>query len=91
MKHDFVARSQSEFFASAKANLADGEYLICLDFSENYAFKIQDAVQSYHWNNNQATLHPYVIYRATKKLHQQVFFLNRYDRVIQLQQCFRHI
>lgn len=62
MKHDFVARSQSEFFGSTKAKLADGEYLICLDFSENYAFKIQDAVQSYHWNNNQATLHPYAIY-----------------------------
>ena len=33
-----------------------------LDFAENYSFLVQDAVQGYHWNNSQATLHPFVIY-----------------------------
>ena len=29
---------------------------------ENYAFVLQDASQSFHWNNDQATLHPFVVY-----------------------------
>ncbi len=33
-----------------------------VDFSENYTFIIQDAVQGYHWNNDQVTVHPFVIY-----------------------------
>ena len=32
------------------------------DFSENYAFVLQDAVQGFHWNYSQATVHPFVIY-----------------------------
>ena len=32
------------------------------DFSENYTFIIQDAIQRYHWTNTQATLHPFVYY-----------------------------
>ena len=33
-----------------------------MDFSENYAFILQDAAQGFHWNNSQATLHPFVAY-----------------------------
>ena len=33
-----------------------------MDFAESYGFVIQDAVQGYHWNNNQATIHPFVVY-----------------------------
>lgn len=62
MKHDFLAKRQAEKFVEIKENLKEGEYLVALDFSENYAFKIQDAIQSYHWTNDQATLHPYVVY-----------------------------
>ena len=32
------------------------------DFSENYAFVVQDAVQGFHWNNTQATIDPFVVY-----------------------------
>ena len=32
------------------------------DFSENYSFVLQDATQSFHWNNSQATIHPFVAY-----------------------------
>lgn len=34
---------------------------IC-DFAENYSFVLQDAAQGFHWNNAQATLHPFVMY-----------------------------
>ena len=33
-----------------------------LDFSENYSFVLQDASQGFHWNNSQATIHPFVAY-----------------------------
>ena len=32
------------------------------DFAENFTFVMQDEVQSYHWNNAQATIHPFVCY-----------------------------
>ena len=36
--------------------------MITVDFSENYSFILQDAAQGFHWNNSQATLHPFVAY-----------------------------
>ena len=36
--------------------------LVSVDFSENYSFILQDAVQGFHWNNSQATIHPFVAY-----------------------------
>ncbi len=33
-----------------------------LDFAENYSFVCQDAVQGFHWETSQATLHPFVVY-----------------------------
>lgn len=44
-----------------KDNLEVGEFLVTLEFAKNYSFKVQDAVQSYHWTNDQATLHRYVV------------------------------
>ena len=32
--------------------------MVTADFSENYSFVLQDAVQGFHWNNAQATIHP---------------------------------
>ena len=34
------------------------------DFSENYSFILQDEAQGFHWNNSQATIHPFVVYYA---------------------------
>ena len=36
-----------------------GEIVVSADFSENYAFVLQDAAQGFHWNNAQATIHPF--------------------------------
>lgn len=60
--HDFVKTEQSEFLKNTKSKLQDGEFLAILDFSENYSFVLQDEVQSHHWNIQQATIHPFVIY-----------------------------
>ena len=44
-----------------KQNLAN-ESIVILDFAENYNFIVQDAIQSFCWNNAQATLCPFVVY-----------------------------
>ena len=45
-----------------KENLPSNQAIILLDFAENYSFIAQDPVEGYHWNNSQATLHPFVVY-----------------------------
>ena len=60
--HSFIASQQSRFFDESKSSLKPQEVVVCADFSENYAFVLQDAAQGFHWNNAQATLHPFVIY-----------------------------
>ena len=60
--HSFIASQQSKFFEERKSSLKSGEIIVCADFSENYAFIIQDAAQGFHWNNAQATIHPFVVY-----------------------------
>lgn len=60
--HDFFAKQQSLFVSNVKSNLQEGEFLVCCDFAENYAFVIQNSTQSFHWNNNQATIFTVVVY-----------------------------
>ena len=60
--HSFIAREQASFYAECKSNLQPGEFLVTADFSENYSFILQDAAQGFHWNNSQATIHPFVAY-----------------------------
>lgn len=62
--HSFIANMQKDYFNSVKSSLQAGEVAIICDFAENYSFVLQDEVQSYHWTNSQATLHPFVVYYA---------------------------
>ena len=45
-----------------KKHLSPGEFLVIGDVSENYSFVVQDEVQSFHWNNLHATVHPFFCY-----------------------------
>ena len=60
--HAFLAIQQSRFFKKCKQSLETSEVVVCANFSENYAFVLQDAAQGFHWNNSQCTIHPFVIY-----------------------------
>ena len=60
--HSFIASEQASFYANCKTTLKMGEFLVTVDFSENYSFILQDAAQGFHWNNSSATLHPFVAY-----------------------------
>ena len=60
--HDFIYRQQACYFSELKDNLSEDSCISVGDFSENYTFLIQDAVQGNHWSKDQATLHPFVSY-----------------------------
>lgn len=63
--HYFVASQQSNFAKSIKQSLKpEKEFLVFMDFSENYSFVFQNAAQGVHWTTKQATVHPFVIYYA---------------------------
>ena len=34
------------------------------DYAENFSYVVQDEIQSFHWENKQATLHPFVAYHG---------------------------
>ncbi len=44
------------------SHLKPGEVVVIANFSENYAFVLRDTAQGFHWNNAQATIHPFVAY-----------------------------
>ena len=66
LRHHQVSREQSDAFRRSKECLDDRTGILAGDFGENYSFVVQDAAQSFHWDNSQCTLHPFVFYyRAT--------------------------
>ena len=62
LKHNYITQTQAQYYKELKTSISQKEYLVCLDFAENYTCIIQDAIQAFHWSAKQATLHPYVIY-----------------------------
>ena len=60
--HDFISKMQANYVSEAKENLGPNECLVFADFSENYSCVCQDAVQAFHWNKVQATIHPFLCY-----------------------------
>ncbi len=72
--HHYIAKHQSNHLKQTKALLKPGELVILMDFAENYLFIVQDAVQGFHWDNSQATLHPFVVYyRGTDNIQNMSF------------------
>lgn len=59
LQHSFITTEQATFLR-VKSNI--NEVIALGDFAENYSFILQDAAQGYHWNNAQATIHPFVAY-----------------------------
>ena len=60
--HQFIHLQQTAYYYYMKEILGPGEVLVVGDFSENYSFVHQDAVQGVHWSNTSCTLHPWVCY-----------------------------
>ncbi|KAJ8685607.1 hypothetical protein QAD02_021400 [Eretmocerus hayati] len=60
--HSFIGKEQSSFFKKTKESLTFGQFLVSLDYAENYAFTFQDAAQRFHYNNDQCSIATVVIY-----------------------------
>ena len=59
--HHFIKEAQSKYLKDSKENL-DETVIILMDFAENYALILQDCIQGFYWQNDQATLHPFAVY-----------------------------
>ena len=46
--------------------MIEGEFEVIVDFAENYAFAVQNAISGFHWNNDQATVYNIFIYYNIK-------------------------
>ena len=83
LPHSFIATQQASFYKECKSTLQPGELLVTADFSENYSFILQDAAQGFHWNNSQATIHPFLVYYTdTGELHHQSYVV--------ISECLHH-
>ena len=63
--HSFITRSQAQHLKQRKEEIRETECIILLDFAENYHYVVQDEIQGYHWNKDQCTMHPVVVYFNT--------------------------
>src|SRR5207244_89408 len=61
-RHHFTAIAQSAYLNNLKGSIDESQVIIQGDFAKNYSFIVQDAAQGFHWENSQATLHPFVVY-----------------------------
>lgn len=62
LPHHFVSKNQSEHIRNMRQNLQKSEILVHTNFSENFAFIVQNAAQAFHYNNDQCTVHPVIFY-----------------------------
>ncbi|KAI4473734.1 hypothetical protein M0804_015206 [Polistes exclamans] len=62
LPHNFIAKEQAAYLRALKEFITENEFIVIVDFAENYAFVVQDAAQEFHWNNDQATVYTVVIY-----------------------------
>lgn len=84
LRHSFIVKKQNEFLNAKKENLKVNEGIVICDFAENYAFIVQNSVQGIHWNNNQATIHPFAIYYKDDKNVLQMINL------VSISECLHH-
>ncbi|XP_044588550.1 uncharacterized protein LOC123267774 isoform X1 [Cotesia glomerata] len=62
LPHNFIAKEQAAYLRALKESITENEFMVIVDFAENYAFVVQDAAPGFHWNNDQATVYTVVIY-----------------------------
>lgn len=62
LKHHFLVKKQKQCFKSLKATIGEGEFIVQRDFSQNYAFVVQNTVSGFHCNNSQATVYTVAIW-----------------------------
>ena len=61
-RHSLTTKAQNIYRKELKANMKPLDIILQADFAENFSYVVQDEIQSFHWENKQATLHPVVAY-----------------------------
>ena len=74
--HHYTAKALAAFIRKSKDDLKESTAVILLDFSENFSFIIQDAVQGFHWNNSQVNSYIQIIILLSRShdLQTNLFF-----------------
>lgn len=57
----------------AKDDLTEKEVIVIGDFSENNSYTVKDAIQGFHWENSQYTIHP--LYYTIRKVQKMNFYI----------------
>ena len=60
--HRYISKAQSTCLMNQKEKLDSDTCIIMIDFAENYQYVLENEIQSFHWNNNQCSIQPAVIY-----------------------------
>jgi hypothetical protein len=85
LRHSFIATQQAMFLTELKCNLHSSEFVVLCDFTENYSFVLQNEAQGFHWNNAQATIHPFVIYfKKSDALNTE------HENLVMISDCLKH-
>ena len=63
-RHSLTTKAQNIYRKELKANMKPLDIILQGDFTENFSVVVQDEIQSFHWENKQATLHPFVAYHT---------------------------
>ena len=62
-RHSYTAKAQHKYMTSLKLSMKPNtEIIVQGDLAENFSCIVQDKVQSFCWDNRQATLHPFMAY-----------------------------
>lgn len=60
--HNFVSNWQETQFKKFISKLPKDTIMSCIDFSQNYAMKVQNEIQSMHWHSVQITILVHITY-----------------------------
>ena len=63
-KHHFYNVWQMYQFMLNKANLQPNQIILVQDFARNFVLDFQDEPKDLHWDHDQVTVHPTIIYRC---------------------------
>ena len=61
--HNYVASYQDFQFCELFSSIPPNTLISCIDFSENYAPKVQNKIQSMHLHNDQVTILVHITFR----------------------------
>ena len=94
-EHHYVANEQARYFKTKKENLQENQAVIVMDFSENFAFSLQESSQASYFNQKQATVLVAVAYTRSPEPnmppipHSFIFLSDFLEHTTGVVRCFQ--